>query len=210
MGFLEEPPSAPTWAPLLRPYMEEQDFVEDRPLAGAAMDAPKLANSSRTSNQRKRTISKMKKKPSIQVQHAPGGPPALPMSAAPKFGAKKTGGKKGGGKKKKSKPQSNPGGPPMFQLPDKAPPEFPLPSEGPPASPMMGGPPVNPVMGGPPANPMMGGPPKNPMMGGPPVNPMMGAAKPGQGNIDFRAQLNKRLGVQGNQNESSNKSGGKK
>merc|ERR550534_194145 len=60
--FLEEPPSAPTWAPLLRPYMEEQDFVEDRPLAGAAMEAPKLANSSRTSNQRKRTISKMKKK----------------------------------------------------------------------------------------------------------------------------------------------------
>merc|ERR550534_1776736 len=60
--FLEEPPSAPTWAPLLRPYMEEQDFVEDRPLAGAAMEAPKLANSSRTSNLRKRTMSSMKKK----------------------------------------------------------------------------------------------------------------------------------------------------
>merc|ERR1719193_249354 len=203
--FLEEPPSAPTWAPLLRPYMEEQDFVEDRPLAGAAMDAPKLANSSRTSNQRKRTISKMKKKkPSIQIPQVSGGPPALPMSAAPTFGPKKVGGKKDGGKKKKGKkkkPQSKPGGPPMFQLPDKAPPQFPLPS---------GGPPANPMMGGPPANPMMGGPPVNPMMGGPPVNPMMGAAKPSQGNIDFRSQLNKRLGVQENQNQSANKSGGKK
>merc|ERR1719510_2849873 len=65
-------------------------------------------------------------------------------------------------------------------------------------------------MGGPSANPKMGAPPANPMLEGPPVNPMMGAVKPIQGNIDFRAQLTKKLGNQGNQIGSPNKSGVKK
>lgn len=218
--FLEEPPSVPTWAPLRRPYMEEQDFVEDRPLAGAAMEAPKLANSSRTSNQRKRTMSSMKKKPSIRKLDS-GGPPELPISTAPTFGGNKGGGKKGGGKKKakkKKKPQNNPGGPPMLQPPNKVTSQFPMPSGGPPPSPVMGKPPMNPIMGGSPANPIMGGPPANPIMAGPPANPMMrkppvnpimGAAKP-SGGIDFRAQLNARIGTGRSDNASKDKSGGKK
>lgn len=168
----EEPPSAPAWAALSRPYMaDDDDYVEDRELAGAVMAAPKMANTARTSNKRKRKMSIKNRQNRPSIKPASGGPPVFPGKGGGPGKKKK---KKTGGKKKKTKPKFTP-----------------------PVNPMGGGPPPNPMGGGggdseeeeenkapqkaPPKKAPGGMPPPAPAAAAPPTfNPGAVAAKAGK------------------------------